>query len=97
MSVVGVDLGGDDFGVAGVGELCPAVDAVPVLAEAGAVVEDDLDGDGKDEVAFAAEVDGGEILDLSFCLWIGEPPLDRVWRRCCRRSSRGPGFRRRPG
>ncbi len=44
--MVGVDLGGDYFRVASVGEFSPAIDAVPVLADASAVVEDDLDGDG---------------------------------------------------
>ncbi len=62
--MVGVDLGGLDFGVAVVDEGGPAVDAVPVLAEAGAVGEDDLDGDGEDEVAFAVEVDGVTPEDL---------------------------------
>ncbi len=76
--MVGVDLAETDFGVAGVGEFRPAVDAVPALAEAGAVVEDDLDGDGKDEVAFAMEIDSGEVLDLFFVFGFGQPPLDGI-------------------
>ncbi len=76
--MVGVDLGGDDFGVAGVGEFSPAVDTVPAFAEPGAVVEDNFDGNGKDEVAFAMEVDGGEVLNLFFVVGFREPPLDGV-------------------
>ena len=76
--MVGIDLGGDDFGVAGVGEFRPAVDAVPALADAGAVVEDDLCGDGEDEVAFAMEVDGGEVLNLFFVFGFGQPPLQGI-------------------
>ena len=76
--MVGIDFCGDDFGVAGVGEFCPAVDAVPALADAGAVVEDDLGVDGEDEVAFAVEVDGGEILSLIFVFGFGQPPLQWI-------------------
>ena len=76
--MVGVDLGGDYFGVACVGELCPTIDAIPVFADAGTVVEDDLDGDGEDEVALAMEVDGGEVLDFLFVVGFGQPPLHGI-------------------
>ena len=76
--MVGVDLGGDDGGFAVVDEGGPAVDAVPVLTEAGAVGEDDFDGDGKDEVAFAVEMNCVAVLDLRGIFRWGKPPLDWV-------------------
>lgn len=76
--MVGIDFGGDDFGVAGVGELRPAINAVPSFADAGAVVEDDLYGDGKGEVVFAMEVDRGEELSVLFVFWFRQPPLHGI-------------------
>src|SRR5437660_1580457 len=43
----------------------------------GAVVEDDLSGDGEDEVALAMEIDGGEVL-IFFVFGFGQPPLQGV-------------------
>src|ERR1700722_14757797 len=62
--VVRIDFDGNYFRVTSVSELCPTIDSVPTLADPGAVVEDDLYGDRKDEVALAVEVDGGEVLNL---------------------------------
>ena len=79
--VVGVDFGGTDFGVARVVETDPAVYTVPLFALTGAVFEDDFDGDGQDEVAFAVEDDGGEVLEVLAFFFVGgfgEPPLDGV-------------------
>ena len=76
--MVGVDLGGLDSGVAVVDEGGPAIDAVPVFAEASAVGEDDFDGDGEDEVTFAVDVDGVTPEDLRWIAWLGEPPLDGI-------------------
>ena len=59
-----IDFDGSYFRVAGVSESCPTIDSVPTLTDAGAVVEDDLCGYRKDEVALAVEVDGGEVLNL---------------------------------
>ena len=75
--MVGVDFGRDDFGVAGVGEFCPAVDAIPAFADVGAVVEDDLCGDGEDEVAFAMKVDCGKVR-IFFVFGLRQPPLQGV-------------------
>ena len=79
--VVGVDFGGTDFGVARVVETDPAVYTVPLFALTGAVFEVDFDGDGQDEVAFAVEDDGGEVLEVLSFLFVsgfGKPPLDGV-------------------
>ena len=54
--MVRINLRGDNFGVAHIRELGPAVHAIPVLAQARAVVKDDLDRDGKNEIAFAMEI-----------------------------------------
>lgn len=69
--MVRVNFGGDDFSVASVGEAGPAIDAVPALTQAGAVVEDDLYCDRKDEVPFAVKVDRGEVQDLLLSLGSG--------------------------
>src|ERR1700722_12767067 len=51
--LVGVDFDREDLRVATVSEFGPAVDAIPTFAETGTVVEDDLCGDGEDEIALA--------------------------------------------
>src|ERR1700677_2630499 len=76
--MVWVDFDGDNLCVAGVGELGPTIDSVPVFAKARAVVEDDLCGDGENEVSFATQVNGGEVLDLLLVFRFGEPPLDGI-------------------
>ena len=73
--MVGIDFGGDDFCVAGVGELRPAVDAIPAFAKTGAIVEDDLYGEREDEFAFPMEINGGEVLNLRLISGVAEPPL----------------------
>ena len=54
----------------------PAIDAIPVFADGGAVVELHFDRDRKDEVAFAMEADDGPILTLVMLAGIF-PPCDR--------------------
>src|ERR1700721_1086826 len=44
----------------------------------GAVIEDNFGSDGEDEVAFAMEINLGEVLDLLFIFGFRKPPLDGI-------------------
>src|ERR1700721_377146 len=44
----------------------------------GTVIEDNFGSDGEDEVAFAMEINLGEVLDLLFIFGFRKPPLDGI-------------------
>src|SRR5215470_8402665 len=73
--VIGIQLYGDHLCIACVVEAGPAIRAIPVFADTTSVIEANLCSYGKDEVASAPQIYGGEVLCLPRLARRRLPPL----------------------